>query len=97
MKPSDALAVHRVALRQLVARYGLLNPRVFGSALTKTDTEDSDLDLLVDSVPGSTTLFTLGGLQAEARELLGVKVEVLTPGFLSEKFRDRVLQQAEPL
>ena len=97
MKPSDALSSHRAALRQLVARYGILNPRVFGSALTKTDTEDRDLDLLVDSVPGPTTLFTLGGLQAEARELLGVKVEVLTPGFLSVKFRDRVLQQAEPL
>jgi predicted nucleotidyltransferase len=97
MKPSDALAIHRAALRELVARHGLLNPRVFGSALTKTDTEESDLDLLVDSVPGSTTLFTLGGLQAEAQKLLGVKVEVLTPGFLSEKFRDRVLQQAEPL
>lgn len=97
MRPSDALAIHRQALRELVARHGLLNPRVFGSALTKTDTEESDLDLLVDSVPGSTTLFTLGGLQAEARKLLGVKVEVLTPGFLSEKILARVLQHAEPL
>ena len=42
MKPSDALAIHRAALRELVARYGLLNPRVFGSALTKTDTEDCE-------------------------------------------------------
>jgi predicted nucleotidyltransferase len=97
MKPSDALAIHRTALRQLVARHGLLNPRVFGSTPAKTDTEESDLDLLVDSVPGSTTLFTLGGLQAEARELLGVKVEVLTPGFLPPKILDKVLQEAEPL
>ena len=97
MKPSDALVIHRAALRQLVARYGLLNPRVFGSTLTKTDTEDSDLDLLVDSVPGVTTLFTLGGLQAEATELLGVKVEVLTPGFLSPKILDKVLREAESL
>jgi predicted nucleotidyltransferase len=78
-------------------RHGLLNLRVFGSALNKTDREETDLDLLVDSVPGSTTLFTLVGLQAEARKLLGVKIEVLTPGFLSEEIRDRVIQQADPL
>jgi predicted nucleotidyltransferase len=97
MKPSDALAIHRDALRQLVTNYGLLHPRIFGSVLTKTDTEDSDLDLLVDSVRGSTTLFTLCRLEVDAEKLLGVRVEVITPGFLSKTFRDRVLQQAEPL
>lgn len=96
MKPSDALATHRAALRRLVSRYDLMRPRVFGSVLTHTDTEDSDLDLLVDPTE-STTLFTLAGLQAEARELLGVPVSVLTPNGLPPKFRDRVLQQAELL
>ena len=96
MKPSDALAIHRAALRQLVARYGLLRRRVYGSVLTATDTEESDLDLLVDSVRG-TTLFTLTGLENEAQQLTGVRVSILTPGFLSPKFRDRVLQQAQPL
>lgn len=83
-------------MRQLIARYGLLRPRVYGSVLTATDTEESDLDLLVDSVRG-TTLFTLTGLESEAQQLTGVRVSVLTPGFLSPKFRERVLQQAEPL
>ena len=96
MKPSAALALHRAALRQLIARYGLLRPRIYGSVLTHTDTEDSDLDVLVDSVPG-TTLFTLTGLEHEAQHLTGVRVSILTPGFLSRKFRDRVLSQAEPL
>lgn len=96
MKPSEALAMHRAALRQLVARYGFLHPRVYGSVLTKTDTEESDLDLLVDSVRG-TTLFTLVGLENDAERLTGVHVSVLTPGFLPSKFRDKVLLQAEPL
>jgi predicted nucleotidyltransferase len=47
MKPSEALAIHRVALRRLLNRYGFARPRVFGSVLTKTDTEESDLDVLV--------------------------------------------------
>jgi predicted nucleotidyltransferase len=96
MRPSEALALHRIALRQLLGRYGFRQPRVFGSVLTQTDTEESDLDVLVEPLRG-TTLFTLAGLEAEARRLTGVRVSVLTPGFLSPKFRDKVLQQAEPL
>jgi len=96
MKPSEALTAHREALRQLVSRYDVTRPRVFGSVLTGTDTEDSDLDLLVDSTK-STTLFTLAGLEHEAEQLLGVRVSVLTPKFLSVKFRDRVLEQAVPI
>lgn len=69
---------------------------VFGSVLTGSDTEESDLDLLVDPAT-STTLFTLARLEHQATKLLGVRVSVLTPKFLSEKFRDHVLQEAEPL
>jgi uncharacterized protein len=96
MKPSEALAIYRTPLRQLMNRYGFTDPRVFGSVLTKTDTEDSDLDLLVESVPG-TTLFILVGVEEEAQRLTGVRVSVLTAGFLSPKFRDKVLAHAEPL
>jgi len=96
MKPSEALTAHRDELRQLISRYNVVRPRVFGSVLTGTDTEESDLDLLVDPTD-STTLFTLAGLEHEAEQLLGVPVSVLTPKFLSVKFRDDVLQQAQPL
>lgn len=96
MKPSDALEANRAALRQLISRYGLRHPRVFGSVLTGTDTDDSDLDLLVDPSE-STTLFTLAALQNDAERLLGVPVSVLTPKSLPLKFRARVLEQALPL
>ncbi len=96
MKPSEALATKREALRQLISRYNVSHPRVFGSVLTGKDTEDSDLDLLVDPAE-STTLFTLVALENEAEALLGVPVSVLTPKFLSSKFRAQVLEQAQPL
>jgi uncharacterized protein len=96
MKPSEVLTAHRAELRQLVSRYGLSRPRVFGSVLTGTDTDDSDLDLLVE--PGqSTSLLTIAGLKIDAERLLGVPVSVLTPNGLPPKFRDKVLQQAQPL
>ena len=96
MKPSEALGAHRAELRQLVSRYGLSHPRVFGSVLSGSDTDDSDLDLLVDPAE-STSLLTIAGLQMDAEKLLGVTVSVLTPNGLPPKFRDKVLQQAEPL
>jgi predicted nucleotidyltransferase len=96
MKPSEALALHREELRRLVSRYAVARPRVYGSALTGKDDEDSDLDILVDATE-FTTLFTLVGLEHEAQELLGVRVSVLTPGFLPVRFREHVLQLAQPL
>ncbi len=96
MRPSEALALHRAALRDLLRRYGFRRPCIFGSVLTRTDTEESDLDVLVEPMRG-TTLFTLASLEDEARKLTGVRVSVLTPGFLSPKFRDKVLHQAQPL
>ena len=50
----------------------------------------SDLDLLVNALPGA-TLFDLGGLQAELEELLGISVDLVTPGYLPSKFRQRIL------
>ena len=96
MTPSEALAAHRAELRQLVSRHGLSRPRVFGSVLSGTDTDQSDLDLLVDAT-ATTALFTLAGLDHAAQELLGILVSVLTPGSLPPKFRDRVLERVEPL
>jgi predicted nucleotidyltransferase len=96
MKPSIALAEKKDLLRGLVSRYRSANPRVFGSTLHGRDREGSDLDLLVDALPGA-TLFDLGGLQVELESLLGVPVDLVTPGDLPASFRDRVLAEARPV
>jgi predicted nucleotidyltransferase len=96
MKPSAALALKRTAVREAMGRFHTTNPRVFGSVVRGTDRDDSDLDLLVDALPGA-TLFDLGGLQAELEELLGVSVDIVTPGDLPQKFRQRVLAEALPV
>jgi len=64
--------------------------------LSGTDTEESDLDLLADATE-TTTLFTLARLEHAAQELPGVRVSILTPGFLPGKFRRRVLERAQLL
>jgi len=96
VKPSLALDRQRDALRSLPPRYRAANLRVFGSVLHGKDTESSDLDLLVDTLPGA-TLFDLGGLQDELETLLGVKVDLLTPGDLPPRFRSAFLAEAQPV
>ena len=83
-------------MREVASRFRAANPRIFGSVLHGTDRDGSDLDLLVDALPGA-TLFDLGGLHAELEALLGVPVDLLTPADLPPKFRDAVLAEARPV
>lgn len=96
MRPSTMLDFKRSAIRETAERYHVVNPRIFGSVLHGTDEDGSDLDLLVDALPGA-TLFDLGELQVELENLLGVPVDVLTPGDLPLSFRAQVLAEAQPI
>ena len=96
MRPSAALDLNRIAIRESVIRFRTSNPRVFGSVLSGTDRDGSDLDVLVDALP-DTTLFDLGGLQLELEALLGVRVDLLTLGDLPPKLRERVIADAQPI
>ena len=96
MKPSISFELKRHAIRRIADRFHVSNPRVFGSVLHGNDTDDSDVDLLVDPLP-ETTLFDLGGLKGELEDLLGVPVDVLTPNGLPDKFRAAVLAEAQPV
>jgi predicted nucleotidyltransferase len=96
VKPSAALEANQKAIREAVQRFKTRNPRVFGSVLLGQDKDGSDLDLLVDPLPG-VTLFDLGGLQVELEEMLGVPVDLLTPEDLPIKYRQKVLMEALPI
>lgn len=96
MRPSEILPQHRDAIRRMVLESGMANPRVFGSAASGQDREDSDLDLLVDPSP-ETSLLDLAKLQLEIEGAIGVKIDLLTPQALPSSFRDRVLAEAVPV
>ena len=96
MKPSESLLTHRAAIRAIVAAHRASNARVFGSAARGRDTGDSDLDILIDPAPDA-TLFDIGAIRLELRQLPGVKVDVLAPDGLPDSFRDAVLAEAAPV
>jgi len=83
-------------LRQIGERYGIRNIRVFGSVARGTARPGSDIDLLVDYVPGQTG-FAFFRFCREAEALLGRRVDVATERSLHPLIRERVRAEALPL
>ena len=80
MLPSELLHQHRAEVLEIMKRYPMIsNVRIVGSVARGEDTENSDIDFLVDTAPG-TTLFDIGGLYEDFEELLGVPVSIITSG-----------------
>ena len=96
MRPSEALEANRARIRDIAARHRVKRILVFGSVLRSNDTESSDLDLLVEPTE-HTTLLDIGAIQIQVSELLGIDVDVLTPGALPDRFREQVLRDAKPV
>ena len=69
---------------------------LFGSVLRDDFGPDSDVDVLVEFERGARVgMLRLAGMEIELGEILGRKVDLNTPGFLSDYFRDQVLAEAE--
>ena len=66
---------------------------LYGSYSNGTQREDSDIDLLVDFLPGSTLLDQAGLIDALSAKL-GRKVDVVSERALNKYLRQRILQEA---
>jgi predicted nucleotidyltransferase len=96
MKIDELLQEKREEIRRIAAMHGAMNVRVFGSVARGEARQDSDLDLLVDTVPETSSWFP-AGLVLDLEEILGCKVEVVTEKGLNPYLKERVLQEALPL
>ncbi len=69
---------------------------LFGSRLSGNARQDSDVDLLVEFEPGSEpTLMAMSRMQDELSAVLGLSVDLRTPGDLSRYFRQDVMNAAQ--
>jgi len=96
MKAEQILKAKRDAILTLVAKHGARNPRIFGSAARGETGPESDIDLLVKMEDGR-SLLDLSALALDLKDLLGVKVDVVSEDGLYWLLRRRILKEARPL
>jgi hypothetical protein len=68
---------------------------LFGSVLQDDFRPDSDVDVLVEFEPGYVPGLAFFGMEEELSQILGRKVDLNTPNFLSSYFRNEALSAAE--
>lgn len=96
MLTRSTLRQHRERIIELAKRHGAHDVRVFGSVARGEADESSDLDLLV-RFDSTRTLLDHGALLMDLRELLGIKVDVVSEGALTGRFGQMVRKEAVPL
>jgi len=94
---SPRITIPQDAVADFCRRHHMRRLAVFGSVLRNDFRPESDVDVLVEFEEGHTPGLDFFAMQDELSELLGHKVDLNTPGFLSSYIKDRVLAEAEVL
>lgn len=100
MKLVDLIVEKREAIIAVCNRYGATEVRIFGSCARDESDGASDIDVLVklpETLRGFDYFGTLGELEDELNELLGVKVDLVDEASLKGPKRDRILLEAVSL
>jgi predicted nucleotidyltransferase len=92
----DMLLARREEIIALAAKHKAENVRVFGSVARGEANENSDVDLLVNFLPGA-SLFDLIDLKEDAEQLLGTSVDIVSEGGISPFLEQRILSEAVDL
>ncbi|MBK9715218.1 MAG: nucleotidyltransferase family protein [Kouleothrix sp.] len=89
------IRIDQARIADFCRRHHIRKLAFFGSALRDDFRPDSDVDVLVEFEPGQVPGLAFFSIEAELSTLLGRRVDLNTPQFLSRYFRDEVLAEAE--
>lgn len=92
---SISVPIDRAQVAEFCRRHHIRRLSFFGSALREDFRPDSDVDVLVEFEPGHVPGLAYFEMEQELSAILGRKVDLNTPQFLSPYFRDEVLAEAE--
>ena len=94
--PTNGLGIGRESINRFCRKYRIRKLLVFGSILRKDFGPDSDIDVLVEFVPGEKVGFLkMAKMEIELTSILGRKADLRTPAELRRYFREDVLRGAE--
>lgn len=89
------ISIDREKIAEFCRRNHIRKLALFGSVLRKDFSVGSDVDVLVEFEPGQVPGLAFFSMEKELSEIMGEKVDLNTPHFLSPYFRDQVLSEAE--
>jgi predicted nucleotidyltransferase len=80
-------------------RRGIRKLALFGSILRDDFGPESDIDVLIEFLPGQrVNLLDMVDMEEELSDIMGgMKVDLRTPGDLHQRFRNKVINEAEVL
>ena len=91
------VAIDPQRLAEFCRRHHVARLSLFGSVLRDDFTPESDVDMLVEFETGRTPGLEFFAMGDELSRIVGRRVDLNTPEFLSRYFRDEVLAEARPL
>ena len=92
---SAKISIDREGIADFCRRHHIAKLSLFGSVLRDDFAPESDVDVLVEFESGHVPGLAFFGMEEELSRMLGHRVDLNTPNFLSRYFRDEVLAEAE--
>jgi len=97
-RANSNLALPLAAIEAFCRKHSIARLSLFGSVLRDDFTPQSDVDVLVEFLPGVRIgYFGFQALQDELSEIIGRRVDLNTPDCLSTYFSGEVLREARPV
>lgn len=95
----DLISQHRPEVDRVLAEFGAVNPRIFGSVARGDARDESDIDIIVDLIADHphSDLVRISGITVGLRELLGRNVDVFSPQLMKRRVSTTALRDAVPL
>lgn len=93
VRPEELLDAAAPVLKALAAEYGYRRLAVFGSVARGEARQDSDIDLLVDAPPG-TSSFAFIRFKQLIEKVLGREIDLISYGGLKPKMDDDIRRDA---
>jgi uncharacterized protein len=89
------IAISKSDLAEFCRKHHIRKMALFGSVLRDDFSAKSDIDVLVEFEPDHIPGLAFFAMEVELAKILGRRVELHTPAFLSQYFRDQVIIEAE--